>query len=52
VLPPGPPPQQQAQLTWEQQWMQYTEEEQQAIAEASFEHLRSANVDMIDEDDV
>ena len=50
VLPPQPPIQQQAQLAWQQQWVQYTEEEQQAIAAANYEHLKSANVDMYDDD--
>ena len=43
-----PPP----QMTWEQQWQQYTEAEQTAMIAANYEHLRSANVEMIDEDDV
>ena len=49
---PQPPIQQQAQLAWQQQWVQYTEEEQQAIAAANYEHLKSANAGMMDDDDM
>ena len=38
-------------LTAEQQWELYTDEQKQSMIAANYEHLKSANVSMIDDDD-